>query len=364
MNFLVFHDFLIEKGGGEKVIEEILKLPGKKLLITSFYIPEKTFSSFKKVKVISLDRLFSKIFTKNRFMKVLIALLFFKFFLRKFSDRLEKKFKVGVFSGFYSIYFAPYLKIKKIYYVQAEPLFMVFRRRGYRSLAIKIFRFLLNIISREERNSLLSFDLIISNSKYTKSIFSKYGIFAEKVVYPPVDTKKFKHTKKAQYFLYVGRLYPHKRVDLVARVFSKIKNERLKIAGTGPLAKIIETYQNIYKNIKYLGFVSEKKLVELFSKCKAVIYIPEKEHFGMVPVEANASGKPAIISDEGGIVETIIPGKTGIVIKKPYERNLEKVVREFGKYKFDPKLCIKHASKFDRKVFRKKFERILEEIVG
>jgi len=359
MRFLIFHHFIIERGGGERVIKELSKLPGDKLIVTSFYIPEKTYEAFKDLKIICLDKFISKICEKSRILKVLVAFIFFKYFLRKFSKYFERNFDVAIFSGFYSIYYAPYLRIKKVYYIQAEPLFMVFERIGYKSLFFKILKPLIQIISRLEEYSLKSFDLIVSNSKYTRTIFSKYRLMANKVIYPPVETRKFKYSNKKEFFLFVGRLYPHKRIIPVVKVFIKIKDEQLKIVGMGPLADVIRKVSEEYKNIEYLGVVDERKLTELFSRCKAVIYIPEKEHFGLVPVEANASGKPAIVNNEGGIVETIIPGKTGIIIKKPYEKNLEKVIRKFDEFKFDPRVCIKNARKFDAKNFRKKFERVL-----
>lgn len=359
MRVVIFHDFLIERGGGERVIGEIANLPfKKKIVVSTFFIPEKTYPLFKDIKIISLDKLLSNILTRSKFLKVLIAILFFKYFLRKFSKYFDENFDIAIFSGFYSIYFAPYLKIKKICYIQSEPLFMVFSRISYKSV-FNLLRPFLSKLFNLEKKSYSNIDLIIANSEYTRSLFFQYGINIQEVIYPPVNTKKFKCSNSKDYFLFVGRLYKHKRVDTIARVFNKISGEKLKIVGSGPLSRYIKKVAGNSKNIEYLGSVDDKTLIDLYSKCKAVIYITEKEPFGIVPVEANASGKPAIVSNEGGLTEAILPMKTGIAINEPYDKNLEIIIKNFDKFKFSSKECRKYSSKFDRTNFRKKIIKVL-----
>ena len=132
-----------------------------------------------------------------------------------------------------------------------------------------------------------------------KNLYEKYfNIRVSRVVYPPIDISKFYFKKYSNFFLCVGRLYPHKRVHIVTKVFTKLKKEKLIIVGRGPLSNYISAISRKFSNIVYLGSVPDDKLRELYATCKAVIYLSEKEPFGIIPIEANASGKPAIVSCE------------------------------------------------------------------
>lgn len=362
MKIAIFHDFLIEKGGGERVITELLSLSSKKIIFTSLYLPSQTYETFQKIKIISMDRLFSKIISKNWVFKILFTFFFFRFFVKQFKLFIEKNIDVAFFSGFYSIQLVPFLSIPKVYYIQSEPFRYVFKRQSYSVGLFKLLSPLIGWYGRCETNLLSNVNAIIANSNYTKKLFEEGGVCVKKVVYPPVNTNKFYHKRKGEYFLFVGRLLPHKRVQLLLKVFSKIKKERILIVGGGPLAKMVEKFSRKYTNITFLGRVTEKKLRELYANCKAVIYVTEAEPFGIVPIEANAAGKPAIISAEGGLRETIVDKITGIIINKNYERNLTHIIKNFDSYKFSIKACVKHAKKFDTKKFLKEIQKVLHEI--
>jgi len=362
LKIIVFHDFLIERGGGERVVSKLLTLTREKIIFTSLYLPNQTYEVFEKARIISMDKLFSEIISKNWVLKILFTIFFFRFFIRRFKSFIEKNFDVAIFSGFYSIHLAPFISLPKVYYVHSEPLKHVFKRQSYSVGLFKLLDRLTSWYNKIEVKSLLSIDTIIANSNYTKKLFEDYGVSVKEVIYPPVDTSKFHYKNKKEYFLFVGRLLHHKRPHLLIKVFSKVGREKLVIIGSGPLAKTIKDLSRKFKNIIFLGGVSDKKLREVYSNCKAVIYITEAEPFGIVPIEANASGKPAIVSAEGGLPETIVDKVTGIIVHKNYEENLTRIVRKFENYKFSASRCIKHAKKFDTKEFLKKFKKIIHQI--
>ncbi len=357
MKTVIFHDFFIDIGGGGKVVN-ILSKYLKAPIVTCFY-DKSNLSTIQNTKIFHDNSFFNKL-KSIRELKLIRTIYFFNHKLKKLKNFFNENFDSAIFSGFYSIYFARFLEIYKIYYIQAEPLSYIFERENYKSLITYKYIYEL-FLKKLERDSIFSFDKTIANSNYIKKVYEEeFGIKVNKIIYPPVDTSKFYYREPEDYFLLVSRLYPYKRVDVVAKVFTKIPSKKLVIVGSGPLASYIRRLSQRYKNIKYLGKVSEKKLIELYARCNAVIYISEKEHFGLVPLEANSAGKPAIVANEGGLTEGIIPFKTGLILDPPYESNLKEVIENFDKYHFSKIDCIKNAKRFDKKVFLKNFLRELK----
>ena len=108
------------------------------------------------------------------------------------------------------------------------------------------------------------------------------------------------------------------------------------------------------KNIEFLGRLSDAELVEAYSRCRAYIF-PGKEDFGITLVEAQASGKPVIAYAEGGALETIKDGVTGLFFKENSKSSLVEVIKRFLKMEndFDSRKIAESASRFDTDIFKK-----------
>jgi glycosyltransferase involved in cell wall biosynthesis len=210
---------------------------------------------------------------------------------------------------------------------------------------------------------------IACNSKNTQNRVKKFLKRDAIIINPPIETSKFKFKKYGNYWLSVNRLISHKRVDMQIKAFSKLSNEKLIIIGSYEKSRHFIQYAEYIKKIKpknteILSWVSQKKLINLYANCKGLIATAIDEDFGMTPIEAMASGKPVISGNEGGYKETIINGKTGILIEDINVNKLANAVKEVGKeLKTNPKkykkACIKRAKEFDVKVF---IGKIKEEI--
>lgn len=168
------------------------------------------------------------------------------------------------------------------------------------------------------------------------------------IIFPPVDTHQFAPTsRRDDYFLFVGRLVPYRRIDLAVRAFNRL-GLPLLIAGDGRDREALEAIA--HSNVKFLGRVSDAERAELMARCRAYI-LPGSEDFAIAPVQAMASGRPVIAYASGGALDTVIPGKTGLHFHEPTARSLAAAVQEFNDSDFDEVTIRRHAEQFDKSAF-------------
>lgn len=203
-------------------------------------------------------------------------------------------------------------------------------------------------------------------SKNVQGRVKKYLGRDSTVIYPPTNTKIYHYRKNGDFWLSVNRLMAHKRVDMQIKAFSKTPEEKLVIVGSYENSNHFQAYANYCKNIspknvEIKSWVSENELTELYANCKGFITTAIDEDYGMTPVEAMASGKPIIAGNEGGYKETILNGKTGILIDNISEDKLAESIKKLSEeIKKNPfKLrddCQEQAEKFDVKYFIEKIK--------
>ncbi len=180
------------------------------------------------------------------------------------------------------------------------------------------------------------------------------------IVYPPVETNRFSlsHTS-GEYYLIVSALVPYKRVDLAIEVFNRLQ-EKLVIVGDGPELGRLKSMAG--QNIEFAGFRPDAELVDYYRQCKALIF-PGEEDFGIVPVEAMASGKPVIAFSKGGALETVIDSdeiRTGILFNEQSPESLLAAINRFEKTSFIPDKIRDFALRFDKEEFKNKFRTYVE----
>ena len=212
-------------------------------------------------------------------------------------------------------------------------------------------------------------DKFLANSQYTaKRIWRAYRREAD-VVYPPVDISRFEVVgDKENYFLFLSRLVPYKKADLVVQAFTEL-GLPLVVAGDGP--QMPELKRIAGKNVELLGYKTDEQVVELVSRARALIFAAD-EDFGIVPVEAQAAGTPVIAFGRGGVTETVVSAKearfdkaTGIFFDEQTVASLAAAVKEFIKIedKFDRKVIRKNAERFSRERFKKEIKDKVNEAV-
>ena len=178
-------------------------------------------------------------------------------------------------------------------------------------------------------NAIRKMDVIVADSKNVQNRIQKYFGLKSIVIYPPCDLDKFRWVGQDDYYLSTARLTPYKRVDIIIKAFSKLPEKRLIVSSTGPDEKHLRQLAKGFDNIQFTGDVNEQELQQLIGNAISTIYIPQDEDFGMSPVESMSAGKPVIGAGEGGLLETLIHGKTGwLTNPDPSPEELTRAIKE------------------------------------
>ena len=193
----------------------------------------------------------------------------------------------------------------------------------------------LEYIRRWDINTLDRVDYFIANSNFVKERIKRIYNKEAKVIYPFVDIEKFSLCeKKEDFYLTASRLVPYKKTKLIVEAFNKMPEKKLIVIGKG------EEYENIKKiansNIKLLGYQEDRVLIEYMQRAKAFVYAAV-EDFGIAPVEALACGTPVVALNRGGTAETVLDGINGILFKNQNISDIIAAIKRFEKSRFDYK---------------------------
>lgn len=194
-------------------------------------------------------------------------------------------------------------------------------------------------------------DYFIANSKNVAWRIWKHYRRESVVIHPPVRCHLFNVSDiDEDYFLILSRLVPYKKIDLAVRAFNEL-GLPLVVIGDG-VEK--EKLQSIAKdNIKFLGRQPDNVVKEYYSKCRAFIF-PGEEDFGITSLEAQASGRPVIGFGKGGLLETVVEGKTGVFFNEQTVESLKDAVKRFQHMDFDKQTIRTHAGEFSEEMFKNK----------
>ena len=235
-----------------------------------------------------------------------------------------------------------------------------------RQIALRILR---HYVYPRDQAAVRTFDKIVTNSETVrKRILRYYGaeIYRKSsAVYSFVDLPKYRHRPPQDYYVSNARLDPLKRVDLVVKAFCQMPDKKLIVLSTGPAEKQIRTLAHGHDNIEFTGWVDERRMIDIMSRCIATIQMPVSEDLGLGAIESMACGKPCIGAREGGLTETIIHRKTGI-LTSPTIEEITRAVRYVtpARSRGMRQACRSQAAHFSQRAFLQRFHRATNDVVA
>jgi glycosyltransferase involved in cell wall biosynthesis len=203
--------------------------------------------------------------------------------------------------------------------------------------------------------------LIVANSKFCASMYSSFGVKTDYVVYPPIDSETFRpstSTPLSDYVLtYLGK-------ETKFSIVKNVADNGLKIKAFGSKTPYIPEGLLKHPNVDFLGRVSTKELVNLYSNALFTIFPFTHEPFGYVPLESLACGTPVLTYDFQGPSEYMVNGHTGWLVRTD-EELVQKSV-ELWKNEYPSKMrknCVKVASRYDKRLYTEQWLEILKKTV-
>jgi hypothetical protein len=201
-------------------------------------------------------------------------------------------------------------------------------------------------------------DHFVANSSFIARRIEKIYRRQSTVIHPPVDTESFQLERcKEDFYFAAARFVPYKRLDLIVQAFALSPSKKLVIAGDGPLLKHCKRLAT--PNVEFVGYQSDAGLRNLMQRARAFVFAAE-EDFGITVVEAQACGTPVICYRRGGVLDTVIPGCTGLFFPEQTPESLASVLDQFEKIEgsFEPERIRANAERFRASEFRRRFSEL------
>jgi len=240
------------------------------------------------------------------------------------------------------------------------------------TLKKKIAEVMLDYLKNWDRRTNSGVRHFIANSKNTRNRIKQAYNRDSIIIYPPVECDRFALSNEDYgYYLIVSALVPYKRIDIAVKAFDTA-NQKLVVVGNGPELNYLKSTASV--NVFFIDNADDTKVVEYMKKCKALIF-PGEEDFGIVPLEAQACGKPVIAFGKGGALETVVginqtalnrSDPTGLFFYEQTPQALRGAILAFENMpdKFAPENCRNNALRFDRSVFMQALPAYIENIIA
>jgi glycosyltransferase involved in cell wall biosynthesis len=219
---------------------------------------------------------------------------------------------------------------------------------------------MLRRLRRQDVEGAASPDVFVANSRNVADRIRRYYGRSAEVVNPPVDVDRLLTLPRdpGEHYLVFGRVVPYKRVELAVAACAHL-GRRLKVAGDGRAMASVRAVASGHPEIELLGRVEDAERDALMSGARALLF-PGEEDFGIVPVEAQAAGLPAIAYEVGGASETVIDGRTGVLFEQQSALGLAAAIERFEGLELDEQTIRQNAGRFGRERFRSEMADVIE----
>lgn len=353
----LLHDYLVDNGGAERVVEVFQEMFPAAPLYTSLYTPATTLDSFAGTNIHTSFLQKLKLTKRNyKWVLPVYPAAFASFDLKQFDLLLSSttSFAKGVRKKRSACHFCfihtptRFIWLYDNYIVQEN-------LRGPKKLALDA---ALPLLRRWDYRAAQRVNYFIANSENTRQRVEKFYKREATVIPSPIDAARFEPSNGYDdYLLVVSRLVPYKRIDLAVAAAARL-DRPLKIVGSGVDLERLKTLAG--PKTEFLGRVDDTGLKELYRRCQALIF-PGEEDFGLTPLEAMASGRPVIAYRAGGALETIKEGQTGLFFDEQTVDSLAATLARFDPAQFSTAELREWAEGFDKELFKQKLRRFMEE---
>ncbi len=362
MRIAIFHDYLNQYGGAERVLDVLCEMFPTAPIYTLFYDKERMGGKF-------ADRI-----AGTSFLDFPFARRHHRFFIPLMPTaasmmRLKEKYDLVIStSASYAKGFPVSEGIKHICYCYT-PLRYAWdkdiAKRGLKAIGIPT---MFSAATRPIQRYLRAWDFraaqkpnrIIAISDFISGKIKECYQRNAPVIYPPVDTARFSYNPqiaRGDFFLAAGRLINNKRFDLVIEAFNELRLP-LKIVGTGPDEKM---FRKLARSplIEFVGWVSDEELCRLYRSSRAFIF-PQEEDFGIAIAEAAACGTPVVAYGRGGALEIIEEGVSGVFFHEADSESLAAAVQKAAVTKWNYAAISDSVQKFSIDNFKQKMLHLVQ----
>jgi len=354
----IIHYWLVGMRGGEKVIEALCEMYPQADIFTHVYVPEMVSERIRRHRIIptfinSLPRAAKMYKTYLPLMPLALEQLD----LRGYDLVISSE--SGPAKGI-----IPPPDALHVCYCHTPMRYIWNMYHDYRNSAGRLTQLMMPPLSHYLRmwdvTSATRVDSFVANSTTVARRIQRYYGADSVVIHPPVDTAAFSVAAPSElgdFYLMAGELVSYKRPDLAVRAFSDMK---LKLVVIGGGEMLDEIRRIAGPTVTVMGPQPFEVLKQHYARCRALIF-PGDEDFGMVPVEAMASGRSVIAFDRVGATETVAEGISGVFFAEQSVEAISSAVKSLANQEINPAKIAAHADQFGRAQF---FEKMRAHIEG
>jgi glycosyltransferase involved in cell wall biosynthesis len=351
MKVAIVHYWLVGMRGGEKVIEALCEMYPQADIFTHVYVPKMVSEKIRQHRIIPtfINSLPHSAKLYKRYLP-LMPLALEQLDLRGYDLIISSE--SGPTKGI-----IPPPEALHVCYCHTPMRYVWNMYHEYRAGAGWLTRTIMPPVSHYLRmwdiTSAARVDSFVANSATVAGRIRRYYGRDSVVIHPPVDTDAFSNAAPAEcgdYFLMAGEVVSYKRPELAVRAFNEMKLKLVVIGG----GEMLEEIRRIAgPTVKVIGSQPFEVLKHHYARCRALIF-PGEEDFGMVPVEAMASGRPVVAFGLGGATETVANGVSGVFFAEQTVEAISAAVRSLADIEFDSEKIAALAKQFGRQQFFQK----------
>src|SRR3984893_15393773 len=361
MKVAIIHYWLVGMRGGEKVIEALCEMYPQADIFTHVYVPESVSDRIRQHKVIpTFINALPRAAAMYKTYLPLMPLALEQLNLRGYD--LVMSSESGPSKGI-----IPPSDALHVCYCHTPMRYIWNMYHDYRKSAGRVARLMMPQLTHYLRmwdvTSAARADSFVANSATVARRIHRYYGADSVVIHPPVDTDAFSiaaPSELADYYLMAGELVSYKRPDLAVRAFNEMK---LKLVVIGGGEVLDEVRRLAGSTVTIMGSQPFEILKQHYARCRALIF-PGEEDFGMVPVEAMASGRPVVAFGRGGATETVVEGSSGVFFAEQTVEAIISAVKRLGALEIDPVKIAAHADQFGREQFFQKMRAHIDGLLA